>query len=50
MYIYHNHYDVIICGTSIIHDTLALLLLSEGKSVFYVDKNRYYGGDARSVK
>ena len=49
MNIYYNSYDVIICGTSIIHDILASLLTSEGKSVFYIDRNRYYGGESRSV-
>ena len=49
MNIYHNRYDVIICGTSIIHDILASLLCCQGKSVFYIDRNRYYGGEGRSV-
>ena len=49
MNIYYNSYDVIICGTSIIHDILASLLTSEGKRVFYIDRNRYYGGEGRSV-
>ena len=49
MNIYYNRYDVIICGTSIIHDTLASLLRCEGKSVFYIDRNMYYGGEGRSV-
>ena len=34
MNIYYNRYDVIICGTSIIHDILAILLRCEGKRVF----------------
>ena len=43
------NYDVIICGTSIMHGILASLLTKEGKRVFYADRNHYYGGEGRNL-
>ena len=31
------------------HGILASLLTKEGKKVFYLDKNQYYGGEGRTL-
>ncbi|CAD8060461.1 unnamed protein product [Paramecium primaurelia] len=43
------NYDVVVCGTGLIECILSGLLSMEGKRVFHMDRNPYYGGEGASL-
>jgi len=43
------NYDVVVCGTGLVECILSGLLSMEGKRVFHLDRNPYYGGEGASL-
>jgi Rab GDP dissociation inhibitor len=42
-------YDVVVCGTGLVECILSGLLSMEGKRVFHMDRNPFYGGEGASL-
>lgn len=43
------NYDVVVCGTGLVECIMSGFLCMEGKRVFHMDRNPFYGGEGASL-